>query len=88
MDEDSIDIENLLSTLDSQGMAGFTQAFFTDFEKGMNAVTQEHLPWLSELQKQTWNGVRIKYERDELPMNIDGVHTDDDTDDGIDINNL
>ena len=57
MDEDSIDIENLLSTLDSQGMAGFTQAFFTDFEKGMDAVNPEHLPWLPELQKQTWNGV-------------------------------
>ena len=57
MDEDSIDIENLLSTLDSQGMAGFTQTFFTDFEKGMDAVNLEHLPWLSELQKQTWNGV-------------------------------
>ena len=57
MDEDSIDIESLLNSLDTQGMAGFTQAFFTDFEKGMSAVNNEHLPWLSELQKQSWNGV-------------------------------
>ena len=57
MDEDSIDIESLLNSLDTQGMAGFTQAFFTDFERGMNAVNNEHLPWLSELQKQPWDGV-------------------------------
>jgi glucose/mannose-6-phosphate isomerase len=57
MDEDSIDIESLLNSLDSQGMAGFTQAFFTDFEKGMSAVNHELLPWLSELQNQTWSGV-------------------------------
>ena len=57
MDEDSVDIESLLKTLDSQGMTGFTQAFFTDFENGMAAVNLEHLPWLSELQNQSWNGV-------------------------------
>ena len=39
-------------------------------------------------RQQTWNGVRIKYERDELPVNIDGVNDDDDDDDGIDVNNL
>ena len=57
MDEDSVDIESLLKALDSQGMTGFTQAFFTDFENGMAAVNLEHLPWLSELQNQSWNGV-------------------------------
>ena len=39
-------------------------------------------------RQQTWNGVRIKYERDELPVNIDNGNTDDDSDDGIDIDNL
>tara|TARA_B100001996_G_scaffold253590_1_gene196869 strand:- start:1264 stop:2349 length:1086 start_codon:yes stop_codon:yes gene_type:complete len=57
MDEDSVDIESLLKALDSQGMTGFTQAFFTDFENGMAAVNLEHLPWLSELQNQSWDGV-------------------------------
>ena len=38
-------------------------------------------------RQQTWNGVRIKYERDELPA-VDNVETDGDTDDGIDIDNL
>lgn len=57
MDEDSVDLESLLNTLDSEGMVGFTQAFFTDFENGMNAVNSELLPWLSELKERTWNGV-------------------------------
>jgi len=57
MDEDSVDMESLLNTLDSEGMVGFTQAFFTDFENGMNAVNSNLLPWLSELKERTWNGV-------------------------------
>ena len=40
-------------------------------------------------RQQTWNGVRIKYERDELPIVGNDENTDDDDDDDdIDINNL
>jgi len=35
-------------------------------------------------RQQSWNGVRIKYERDELPMD----NANDETDDDIDVNNL
>ena len=40
-------------------------------------------------RQQTWSGVRIKYERDELPTDmVSNSGSDDDDGDEIDLNNL